>query len=658
MKAAKFNPVTLLKMMGGALNEEECEKAMKVVLESARSGERALFNELSDPEIRAFQTCINEHLVKLSDSGATFEAEELFFARIACATAQESADLTATQKDEIINKVAPDIPVVSEIFQRHSVRLITALQEANREKEDEECFVCLQLLQLAKVAGLQEEGSRRHFSGLMQGTLSSGETPEDLVEGCVDALRVAHEDENQFLETISQVVSDLLAAEDDASDGVDTLRTLRVLSILTIVLEKASPRISSHPLLQDFAKVIVTAVTNSNALVREAGVSCFGKLGLFSEEIVVMADFKPILLSVAVNEDEKLEIRSQAMLALSDWAMLFSEILQPCQIEDETFSFLGVVKEMLQHTNPSVAAIAAEVAAKLQFSGRVCESSLLAHLLVLFFDPDQEASENDDIKEVGSFARLQQLLSIFFPAYCIKSEHGRTATLGAIECAIGLANNRKAGKSKKRKLVFPVVKMVEFVCSVVDAGEAAAVSNESNVPSTPKSVGEESVPATDSNTALLTAIQVAQSLVNENSLTATQSRGLCKFLGSLEIMQGDAMCLRKLKEQMEELGMVLTDGTCLRYLSALNEQLDEIEIAEEEPVDEDDVSSQGTVTEAGSTGETTVEDSLMDSMAGLSVKNKENVKRASQGKANRSSLPSSSRRSAGSVSVLESLGSN
>jgi hypothetical protein len=37
-----------------------------------------------------------------------------------------------------------------------------------------------------------------------------------------------------------------------------------------------------------------------------------------------------------------------------------------------------------------------------------------AHLLVLFFDPNQEAIENDDIKEVGSFAQLQQLLSILF----------------------------------------------------------------------------------------------------------------------------------------------------------------------------------------------------------------------------------------------------
>jgi hypothetical protein len=60
-----------------------------------------------------------------------------------------------------------------------------------------------------------------------------------------------------------------------------------------------------------------------------------------------MAEFKPILLKVAVNEKEKLEIRSQALLALSDWSLLFSEILQPCQVADDTVSFLDIVKEMI-----------------------------------------------------------------------------------------------------------------------------------------------------------------------------------------------------------------------------------------------------------------------------------------------------------------------
>jgi condensin complex subunit 3 len=664
MKAAKFNPVELLKIMGATANEEECEKAISVVLETARSGDKAVLNELSDPEIRAFRASVDKHMVQLSDSGVTFGAEEIFFARIACATAQESTDLTLTQKDEIVSKVAPDIPVVCEIFQSHSLRLIQALQEGDRESEDEECFICLQLLQLAKIAGLHEEGSRRHFSSVMKGILSSSETPDDLLEGCIESLRAAHEYENEFLETVSKIVSDISGAEDDSPNEVESLRTLRILSILTIVLETASSKISSHPLLQDFVEIIVSAVSNSNSLVREAGVSCFGKLGLFTEESTVMAEFKPILLKVAVNEKEKLEIRSQALLALSDWSLLFSEILQPCQVEDDTVSFLDIVKEMMQHKNTSVAAIAAEVAAKLLFSGRVCESSLIAHLLVIFFDPNQEEPENDDMdtKEVGSPVRLQQLLSLFFPTYCIKSEHGRDAMLGSINCALGIAQSKKESKSKKRKVAFPLVRIIEFVCSVVDVGREAAASNETSVPSTPKSVVEE--PSIRSSAGLLAAIQVAEFLINECSLTVTQTRALCKFMGSQDIGDGeDRMHLRKLKDQMEELGMMVTDGTCLRSLTPLNERLADVESDDEEEhggvedsSDVGDASSQGTVTEdegEESTGETTLEDSLMESMANIAVShNKENMLRA-MGKSRSSTT---SRMSEGSVSVLESLG--
>jgi hypothetical protein len=227
-----------------------------------------------------------------------------------------------------------------------------------------------------------------------------------------------------------------------------------------------------------------------------------------------------------------------------------------------------------------------------------------------------------------------------------------------------------ARKTKKRKTLFPLVKMVEFVCATVDAAREAVASTEANVPSTPKSVDEATEPTIGSSTALLAVIQVAQFLTGENSLTVTQSRALCKFMGSqdIEISGGDRVHLRKLKEQMEELGMMLTDGPSLRAIASLNESLADVESDNEEGGESgaeerslNDASSEGTVTDdeiedpvdSGSTGETTVEDSLMDSMAALSVKNKENVARV--GKSQKQSRRS--RRSDGSVSVLESLGS-
>jgi hypothetical protein len=189
----------------------------------------------------------------------------------------------------------------------------------------------------------------------------------------------------------------------------------------SLLLENASSKISTNAAVQDFAKSITPAASYSNPLVREAGISCFGKLGLFTNESTVLEEFKPsILLKAAFNEGEKLEIRGQALLAfLSDWSMLFSDILQPCNVEGEDLSFLDLVK----------------VAAKLLFSGRVCESTLIAQLLLLFFDPTMTEADGDDsseVKEVGSPVRLHQFLSLFFPSYCINSEIGRDAVLGPI----------------------------------------------------------------------------------------------------------------------------------------------------------------------------------------------------------------------------------
>lgn len=649
MKAAKFNPIQMLKLMGVAANEEECEKAISVVLATAREDEFGALDELSDPEIRAFRASVEKNLIQLSDSSVEFDAEEIFFARVACETVQKSDKLGVLQKDEILSKAVPDIPVLCEIFQKHSLHLMTAIQQGDAQSEDEECFICLQLLQLAKVADLQEEGSRRHFSTVMEGMLSCRETPDDIVEGCVESIKAAKENEHEFLETIFNIISTLSGAERGDSNEDECLRQLRILSILSIVLEICSSGISSHDRLKAFIDIVVSAVTNSNPLVREAGVSCFGKLGLFTEESTLLAEFKPILLKVAINEKEKLEIRSQAMLALSDWSLLFSEVLQPCDIEGATVSFLQIVREMMQHENPSVIAIAAEIICKLLFSGRVCESTLIAQLLVIFFDSSHEdiESDNNDIKEVGSFARLQQLLCLFFPAYCIKSEHGQDAMLGSIKCALDLAQAKK--KSEKKKAALPLVKMIDYVCSVVDVGREVSVSNNANTPSTDKAMVDEKS-MKKSNTALLASIQVAEFLINDGSLTVTQTRSLCKFLGrqEIDVETGEHSHLRKLKDHMEELGMMLTDNTCLRSLTNINEYLVDVKDEDDASVENEDEADAGT-----HSGDTTLEDSIMESLAAVSISNnKENTRSAKSTKANDSTNRRNSRLSEGSSNIL------
>ena len=364
------------------------------------------------------------------------------------------------------------------------------------------------------------------------------------------------------------------------------------------------------------------------------------------------------------------------MLALSDWSILFPEILRSCELEDRSVSFIDLVKQWMYHSRPAVAAIAAEIAAKLLLAGRICESNLIAQLLYIFFDPTMtgdETSEADE-KEVGSPARLQQILSLFFPAYSLKSELGREAMMGSISHLLELANRKSPRKSKKRKAALPMVKMIEFVCSIVDAGREAENSKAEN-PSTPRnsSVDSGENQSIGSSTALVASVQVSQFLRIEGpDLTTSVLRGLCKFMGNLELNfeRDDLEHLKQLKEGMEELGMIITDSTSLRSFVSLNEQLTDFELPEEE-------NSEGTETETEDENDDDdnasdqdegeeLHHGLMDSMCALSIRtnDKENKSqsRPSGGKSssrrNRSSGGSARTRLSNSSSVLENLGAS
>mmetsp|Transcript_13565 Transcript_13565/g.21352 ORF Transcript_13565/g.21352 Transcript_13565/m.21352 type:complete len:957 (+) Transcript_13565:64-2934(+) len=628
MKSAKFCPVELLRRMGPAIYEEECEKAIQVVLDAIRADDTEVVSGLSAPEVRAFQSCADENVIELSDADVEFGPEDIFFSRIACCSAQASDILSPIQKEKIINSIAPDIQIICQLLARHIGMLVQATGNGDNGAEDAHSFVCLQLLRLAQVVGLREEGSRRLFLSAIQEVLSSPETPDDLVEECVRSLKTTHETEYDFFATISITMSEILALQTDSAESKMHL-TLRNLTILTIVFESASANMANHHTLDDFAECIVEAIQDSSALVREAGVSALGRLGMLTTEATVIAVYKPLLLSIAANQDEKLEIRSQALMALSDWSLLFPQVLLPCHCSDRTISLIDVISETMKHKNTTMMAFSAEVAAKLLLAGRICESNLISTLLVIFFDPDLLSTENDNVdeKEIGSPIRLQQVLSLFFPAYCIKSETGRDAMMGSIDSALEMAIN--SSKAKKKRSSFPYVKLVEFVCSMVDTGKQSAASMEAE-PASPRNEDEYSY----ATTIVLALIQVARFLGKDNSLNLTETRAMCKFLCSqdLEVSTNNSFHLHSLKELVEELSMVLTDATSLRSIKTISALLEDI--PEHSVMDSDgdansagDASSQGTVTEdeadnddVESTGETTVEDSLMESMTALSVK--------------------------------------
>ena len=445
--------------------------------------------------------------------------------------------------------------------------------------QGQDVFVCNQLLQLAQVTDLKEEGSRYNL-------LMPVETPDNLLEGCIKAMKFAHELERTFLKTISDLIAELSTSPTNENPDKDMMIQLRIISILAITLENTGALMASDPNLRGFGDHVVPAVTSGHVLVREGGVSCLGRLAMLSEQQTVMEEFKPLLLGVASSEEETLEIRAQAMMAICDLAFLFSGMLTPCTLpsdesKSEEVAFVPLLSDLIHTCKPAAVAVAAEVAAKLLFSGRTFDSNLVSDLVVTYFDQDLAdlATEvDDDYTEIGSPVRMQQLLSLFFPAYSMKSAECRAALVSSVVPmldTVATKLNKKGSKSSS----WPIGRMVEYIESLLDEGSshnAAETPRSESITDDNQDNSEQASPE-EPSASILMGVEVSKFLLKEHAnLKTTIIRPSCKFLGGLDIDVATDIGapLSQLKKNFEELGMFITDAIALRSLKAVIELLE------------------------------------------------------------------------------------
>ena len=643
MKTLKFDPIELLRLLDPINDESVCETAMRAVIGAATSDDNlaAGLSHLSSPEVRAYRESVFATIKVERDDDSMGDGRDesldpatAFYLRIVCEYTKDSTTMSASEKNEVLGNLLPDVPALCSVVQKHLGRLVGSIRtqsvndddddEDNMESEEaaqfeeEQAFICVQLLQLAKCADLQEEGSRRHLVSILYTILASQETPDDLVETCIRTMALAHDTENQFLQTISEVIAEINDGssaegetafdEDEASNEnqQESLCQIRILSILSVVLEQVSGSTSSMGLLDTFSDSIVTAVTTNNNLVREAGVSCLGKYALLLPETKIVTDFKPLLLQVASNKNEKVEVRAQALLALCDLALLFDGVLGPIsstaaneEEEANDVSFVFLLSEMLCNSNPAVVVLAAEVAAKLLFAGKLNDHpTMVAHLVAIFFDTNllkSDADEDiDEVKEIGNPVRLQQILSLFFPAFSIKSGEGRATLANCIKPLLSIVSEKLSKKKRgKKATAWPIAKMVEYVCSNIDLGEEEAKKMEAARHGHDGEKEEEENPPCKPSSTLLASIAIAEFLTESSvGCTTTYLRAICKIVGGADIILEEEPfeSLSILKKSMDEAAMIVTDSTSIRSLETLVELLDEIpdEEEEEEEEDEDD----------------------------------------------------------------------
>mmetsp|Transcript_37049 Transcript_37049/g.66693 ORF Transcript_37049/g.66693 Transcript_37049/m.66693 type:complete len:1161 (+) Transcript_37049:84-3566(+) len=692
LKATKFDPILLLDHLNPVLNETVCEQAAQVLLRVASTiecetcgekGVQLVQKHFGGPEIRSMRELVlrkrsivptpvekDDDVEKDADDEEDNEKEDTpsspslspslaLFLRIKC-------DLS-TNKSSTISEIITDIPTLCNLLNSHIETLIEFNNSDDYDEldeddiaafEDDQNFLCLQLIYMAKSSEvLEEEGSRRHFLSIMRRVLARLATPDDLVEACVKAMAAAHDKESQFLQTISEILVDV---EDDDTfhsnvhdeKAIVIVRQMRIIAILSIVLESISAQMVSHPILDGFFQHLSPAITSKNAIVREHGVICLSKFCLLSDEEKVMAEFKPLLMTIAGSVEERVEVRAQAALALCDLALIHEKMLVASDDSNDdeesggadtvpatsSIPFKDMLLEMLGHAKPGIVIIAAEITAKLLLAGRLHDPTLIAHLLLIYFDTTlistaiAEYEEEDDIfnddsaevvKQVGSPVRLQQLLSIFFPTYSMSSLDANDDMMSSVGPLLTIVNEKLSGMKQadgKAMMVqkWPIAKMVEYVCYTVDLAdkkkneesEKKAVKEnkkevvetvndgESTIENTEDHVEEAEndekadVDAADddvveASSTLLASIEIAEFLSEEGGCDTAPTfyiRALAKILGSasIDIDAEDRAVLRRLKSNVSEAEYANDDGPTVKSIKKLAKLLVDVEDHSEE----------------------------------------------------------------------------
>jgi condensin complex subunit 3 len=588
--------------------------------------------DLSAPEVRAYkENVLNwkrfnlgnicKDVVDQNDGDDDYVSDSLspslvLFARTLCDAITESTKLAADKKSSLLSEIVPDVTVLGEAIEKHMNRLNEILihmeqideeQEpgqmaACEDEEDKEVFICLNLLKMSKVVDMNEEGTRRCFSNIIHRILCSPSTHADVIEGAVIALSESYDNEASFLLAISDIVSNIIETEmtdSGAYKSPDARKEqyLRGIEILSVALEKTSRKMSSNPILLNFSSTILTAVTDISLgpLVREAGVSCLGRFVILLDESTIIDTYKPILMEIAFGEEEKIEIRAQATLALCDLALLFPRIMAPItlgNVSDEEVSFSALLLQMMSQAKKSLALVAAECAAKLHFTGKMHDARIVATLIVMYFDKNFVESTNINdcsAKDVGSPTRLLQLLTVFFPAYSISCDIGRETLKAAFKPLLSIVNERSNVKVKGRKNVtWPIAKMIEYVCETLEHGYD---TTEDNCEGMSESMSKD-------ESSILAAVMAICSFINEegDEISTSFLRALCKILSKsyIDVESENMKSLKLLKQGLEEMAMNVTDETAINYVETLIEILDEVKS------DIDDEEEKSTVTDAES----------------------------------------------------------
>ncbi|GMH69090.1 hypothetical protein TrLO_g10662 [Triparma laevis f. longispina] len=518
LKSLGYSLLNLLKLLDVANNEAECALVIKAIIAAPTN---ATLKELSSNEVKAYNAALNN---PIEVNNLTIESALLL--RVKVDNLKDSA-VHENKKQELVEELMPDTPVICSMITKHLGRYVEAAlkqdedadEDADEDEEEDldDSFVCLQLLKLARNADFADESGRKQMLSLLNRMLCSGQSPDELVEPSIRALAVAHQTEAEYIQRIQDIiaeVSDYDAESEDGDANDAAFRQLRIVSVVGVVLEHTKRNLED-PQIASLSDTILPAFASADAVVREAAVICLGKYTLLGLNAAM--EFRPLLLGMVNNVEEETSIRAQALLAMSDLAMLWPVMLEETDAMDMStcqmnkVSLPELLTSFLDNAQGPMVVIAAEICCKLMMMGRIQDNTTLAKLVVTYFDPlfssrieaakaskegeegeEGEEEENlakdvaaasqkqleadtDDATAVGSPIRLQQMLSLFFNAFVTLrgGEHMGNATMEVLRLVseqwkaggAGAEASRKSRKRNKGGDGVALDKVVSFVAN-------------------------------------------------------------------------------------------------------------------------------------------------------------------------------------------------
>ncbi|PCH34950.1 hypothetical protein WOLCODRAFT_106764 [Wolfiporia cocos MD-104 SS10] len=312
--------------------------------------------------------------------------------------------------------------------------------------------VVAELLNLVKMCDCSDENGRRTMCAVIREMLAHELLPDDLIQPCVDVLKLTTTGERELVCIVVELVSGLQDnSRDDSqisqslhndvgSSSLNTTRSsfgghtsrqaqeskdkspeeqaeadaidMRCLGICIALLKHVEGAFEDYMVMEGIAtELIVPCVRRNGPALRERALLSLGLCCLISENMA-KSSFQ-LFLSQVPDATEELKI--QVLQVIFDLLMVYGE-----KLVQSSADVLSQVITFLMHTlevedSVEVQTVLTLGMSKLMLAGVVCDKRVLISLVALFISP---ATSNNP--------ELRQCLAYFLPAYCYSSARNRT----------------------------------------------------------------------------------------------------------------------------------------------------------------------------------------------------------------------------------------